>query len=205
MATNCYFLVCEPDNIGVVIDPGGDAEHILEAVERAGVERAVILNTHGHGDHIEANEEISLSLDAPIYIGAGDAPALTDPAVNLSVFLGTPIVSPAATRLLKDGDILRFGSETLEVMETPGHSPGSVCFYIRRLGWLFCGDLVFLESVGRTDLPGGDFPILLQSIAERVLTLPEETVLYPGHGPQTTVGHEVKHNSFLGDLSRFHM
>lgn len=164
----------------------------------------MILNTHGHGDHIEANEEVALSLNAPIYIGEKDAPALTDPATNLSVFLGMPIVSPPATRLVRDGEILTFGSETLEVIETPGHSPGSVCFYSQAHGWLFCGDLVFLESVGRTDLPGGDFPTLLHSIGERVLTLPENTIIYPGHGPETTVGHEIQFNSFLGDLTRHH-
>jgi len=174
----------------------------MGAVRASGINDLRILNTHAHGDHIAANGDLASHHDCPILIGRDDASGLEDPSVNLSVFLGVPIVSPPASVLLVDGDVIELGDAQMNVLSTPGHSIGSVSLYVPSEGWLFCGDLLFMEGVGRTDLPGGNMSVLIESIAEKVFCLPDETVVYPGHGPETTVGHERIHNPLLGRNAR---
>lgn len=194
VAANCYILSDEAGE-GVVIDPGGDAPAILEKIQKENLAIKAILNTHGHSDHIAANDAVRNVTGAPLYIHAADAPMLTDPRANLSLFMGAAVVSRPAEHYLKEGDILRFGAIELKVLHTPGHSPGGVCFVGD--GVVFSGDTLFAESIGRTDFPGGSLSQLLSEIQEKLMTLPDDTVVYPGHGPSTTIGWERQYNPYL--------
>ncbi len=201
MAANAYLLRDETSADGAVIDPGGDGDRIVERCRAEGVEPRYIIDTHGHVDHIAANADLKAAFpEAQLCIGAGDAGRLTDPAANLSAMFGLPLDGPAADRLLADGDELRFGAVTLSVLAAPGHTPGGICLLAAQETppQLFCGDLIFRRGVGRTDLPGGSWPDLVESIRERVFTLPDETVIWPGHGPATTVAEERIDNPFMG-------
>ncbi len=143
LATNCYFLQSDDGREAILVDPGGDPDLLIDRIKATGIERMEIVITHGHGDHIDANAEISEYFHCPISIGHLDAKALTDPNVNLSIFIGSPIVSPAASKLLYDGDFIALGGEKLKVLETPGHSVGSICLYSETSGFVICGDLLF--------------------------------------------------------------
>jgi glyoxylase-like metal-dependent hydrolase (beta-lactamase superfamily II) len=156
-----------------------------------------VVNTHGHFDHIMANREIVDATGAPLAIHPEDAGMLTNPLRSFSFFLGKFRPGPAASVHLEGGGQVQVGSVVFEVLHTPGHSPGSVSLWCREEGVVFCGDVLFNMGVGRTDFPGGSYKVLLQSIRERLFTLPDDTVVYPGHGPRTTIGNERKHNPFL--------
>ncbi|HUU28665.1 MAG TPA: MBL fold metallo-hydrolase, partial [archaeon] len=154
-----------------------------------------ILNTHGHGDHIGANREIKEAYGAPLLIHQADALMLTDPELNISAAFGIPVTSPAADRYLLPGEKVSFGSLGLEVLWTPGHTPGGVSFY--GAGVVFTGDTLFCGSIGRYDLPGGNESLLVGSIKEKLHNLPHETLVLPGHGQNTTIGVEKNCNPFL--------
>lgn len=185
----------------IVIDPGLEPELILECLGEEGLTVAAILNTHGHGDHIGGNRAMKDAFpDAPLFIGANEAPLLTDPNANLSAPFGTPIVSPPADVLLHEGETVEAADIRLEVLDVPGHSPGHVVFVYRDAPCVvFGGDVLFRGSVGRYDFPGSDGRLLLAGIRDKLFTLPADTVVYPGHGPVTTVGHERETNPFVGD------
>ena len=193
--TNCYLVWDEGDRKGVVIDPGDEDKKILERAKKKGVEIEAILLTHGHADHIAAVQPIKEKLKIPIYIGRGDEAMLESPSANVSAFFGFQITCPPADHILGDGDSLKIGSMTFSIIATPGHSPGGICYFAER--YLFCGDTLFNGSVGRTDLPGGNYQQLIDSIDRNILTLPDEIICYPGHGPFTSVGQERKSNPFL--------
>jgi glyoxylase-like metal-dependent hydrolase (beta-lactamase superfamily II) len=200
LETNC-FLVVEPDSKeALLIDPGAEADRILNTLEQAGGHLVGIVLTHAHGDHIGAVREVKARTGAPLLVHRLEADWLTDPEKNLSALLGLPLSSPEADRLLDEGDTVALGAERLRVLHTPGHSPGGLSLH--HDGILLCGDLLFLESVGRCDLPGGDLNTLADSIRAKVYTLPDDTVLYPGHGDATTVGHEKRHNAFVTGEAR---
>ena len=197
---NCYLVQDEVSGAGLVIDPGGDAEKILAACERERLKPLYIVNTHGHGDHIGADGELKRAHpSARLCIGWRDEKMLSKPVKNLSPMLGMIVRAPRAEVLLRAGDRLELGSCVLRVLETPGHTPGSVCLLAERERpmVLFCGDLVFQGGVGRTDLPGGDSLALRQSIEHNILNLPDDTVLLPGHGAATTVGEEKQSGILL--------
>jgi len=198
LATNCY-VVGDPDTKkGIVIDPGGHAQRILDTVKRQGLEIVTIVDTHGHFDHVLANEVVKEATGAPIAIHPADAPMLTDPRKGFGVFamfFGGLRGGPPADVLLNDGDEVRFGNQVLKVVHTPGHSQGSISLVGE--GVVFSGDALFQGSIGRTDFPGGDYDQLIASIRTRILTLPDDTVVYSGHGPATTVGDEKRYNPFL--------
>jgi glyoxylase-like metal-dependent hydrolase (beta-lactamase superfamily II) len=199
LQSNAY-LLCDEAGHGAVLDPGGDGESIAERCRSEGVVPSLIINTHGHMDHILANGELKTAFpDAKLCIGEDDAPMLTNGVKNLSILMGTTFRSPAADVLLADGQKIEFGGCRLAVISTPGHTPGSVCLLAEdeSPGQVFCGDLIFAGGVGRVDFPGGNMNDLLNSIRLRILTLPDETILWPGHGPETTVGRERRHNPFL--------
>ena len=200
LCANAYLVKDEGSQEGVVIDPGAEGLRIVERCRQEGLEPRHIVDTHGHVDHVGANRALKEAFpDAQLCIGAGDASMLTDAVASLAVLFGGAECGPPADALLEDGQELQFGSSVLEVVATPGHTPGGICLRGDRAGepQLFCGDLVFRGGVGRTDLPGGDAGQLMASIRRRVLTLPDRTVLWPGHGEPTTVGQERQYNPFL--------
>jgi glyoxylase-like metal-dependent hydrolase (beta-lactamase superfamily II) len=187
----------------LVIDPGLEPELILDFLREQGKTVAAVLNTHGHLDHIGGNEALKGAFpQAPLAIGAGDAGMLTDAEANLSAPLEMPLVSPPADRLLREGDVVEAAGVRLEVVDLPGHSPGHVVFVCREDPLVvFGGDVLMRGSVGRTDFPGGDTRQLFTGIRGKLFALPPETVVYPGHGPVTTVGHERRTNPFVGEGS----
>jgi glyoxylase-like metal-dependent hydrolase (beta-lactamase superfamily II) len=196
------YVVWRPGQRGcVVVDPGLEPDLILDLLQQEGLAVAAILNTHGHGDHIGGNEELKASFPgAPLVIGAGDAGMLTDAQANLTAVFGLPLVSPPADRTVKEGDVVEYAGIRLEVLDIPGHSPGHVVFVHRDAPvWVFGGDVLFRGSIGRYDFPGGDGRLLLGGIRTKLFTLPDDTVVYPGHGPVTTVGHEKRTNPYLAE------
>jgi len=208
LASNAYLLKDEASGAGAVVDPGAEGDRIVERCREEGLEPRLIINTHAHADHIGANAALKEAFpDALICIGAEDADRLADAAANLSALVPEPVQSPPADLLLRDGQQVHFGSAVLEVMETPGHTPGSICLLARQPEppQIFSGDLIFQGSVGRTDLPGGSTEQLFGSIREKLLPLDDETIIWPGHGERTTLGAERKGNPFLqaGSLAHF--
>ncbi|MCX8160954.1 MAG: MBL fold metallo-hydrolase [Candidatus Saccharicenans sp.] len=195
LETNCYIFFCPETRECAVIDPGAEADQIFPLITHLNLKPVIILNTHGHVDHTGANVEIKDRYRAPIAMHQGDLPLLEESIqLEFGLMLGAK-PTPRPDRLLADGDEVRVGQTSLKVIHTPGHSPGSVCFYTP--GMLFSGDTLFCGGVGRTDLPGGSWKELIQSLRTRVLTYPEETVVLPGHGPRTTIGEEKENNPFL--------
>lgn len=195
LGTNCYVVGCDKTKEALIIDPGGEPDRIMRAAEKLGVKVTGILNTHGHADHIGAVETLRRRLNAPLMIHRDDAPLLESPGKNLSLWGGLNLRISPADRLLKEGDEVKVGELTFKVLHTPGHTPGGICLVGH--GKAFCGDTLFAGSVGRTDVPGGSWSQLIASIREKVMSLPDETEVFPGHGPSTTVGEERSSNPFL--------
>jgi glyoxylase-like metal-dependent hydrolase (beta-lactamase superfamily II) len=198
---NTYVVWQQGRDDCVVIDPGLEPELILGFLERQGKTPAALLNTHGHGDHIGGNGTLKIAYpEAPLIIGAAEARLLTDANANLSAPFGMPIVSPPADRLVREGDVVEAAGLRLEVLDVPGHSPGHVVFVYRGEPVIvFGGDVLFREGIGRYDFPGSDGRLLFDGIRSKLFTLPADTVVYPGHGPATTIGHEKRANPFVGD------
>jgi hydroxyacylglutathione hydrolase len=192
---NCYLVWSKEEKVGVIIDPGDEDELILERIEKNGFTPKAILLTHGHADHIAAVKPLKDKLNIPLYVGRGDEKMLESPSANVSMMFGFQIVCPPADRILKDSDVISFGPLEFSIFSTPGHTPGGICYFIENA--LFCGDTLFNGSIGRTDLPGGDYQQLIESIDKNIMSLPDDIICYPGHGPRTTVGDEKKHNPFL--------
>jgi hydroxyacylglutathione hydrolase len=193
------FLVWDDETMrGAVVDPGAEGKRLLNRIERIGFVPEAILLTHGHSDHIGAVGDIKAAFDIPIYIGAGEEELLTDPTKNLSAAFGLNITSPPADHLLRDGDTIEVAGFEFHILLTPGHSPASICYLHEKT--MFCGDVVFMGSIGRTDLPGCNHNLLMKSLSEKVLPLDDAIYLYPGHGPATTVGRERTTNPFLLQL-----
>lgn len=204
LETNCHIFGCPETLACAIVDPGGDAERIIARVEELSLTPVWIIDTHGHGDHIAAQAGLKERYpNARIAIHEADAPALADARLNLSFALGVIITSPPADRILHDGDEIEVGKLRLKVFHVPGHSPGGIALYANAETSgeghpvAFCGDALFAGSIGRADLPGGNMTELINSIRERLLTLPPETVCYTGHGPETTIGQEKESNPFL--------
>lgn len=194
LESNCYLVVESQLRKALLIDPGADPERIFEwcAIHRADV--SMILNTHGHGDHIGANGALKDRFHVPIAIHKSDADCLGDPFANLSAYF-IPVTSPPADILLETGQTIEWAGPPIKVLATPGHSPGSVSFLGD--GWVIVGDVLFRGSIGRTDFPRCDMMALHSSIRDQLMTLPPETIVYPGHGPETTIGYERENNPFL--------
>jgi hydroxyacylglutathione hydrolase len=197
---NTYVVWQEGRTDALVIDPGLEPDLILRFLREKRLEVAAVLNTHGHADHIGGNSAVKDAFpQAPIITGANEADMLTDANLNLSAPFGLPIVSPPADQLVREGDVLELAGIRLEVLDIPGHSPGHVVFVNRgEPCQVFSGDVLFRGSVGRTDFPGGSADVLFQGIRTKLFLLPGETVLYPGHGPVTTIDHERHTNPFVG-------
>ena len=194
--TNCYVVGCEETQEGVVIDPGGNPKRILKAVEENGLTIRYVLNTHCHFDHMAANAEIVAATGAVLALHPAELPLLQ--ARGGAALFGVQVKeSPLPDVKLEDGQVLEVGTLRFQVLHTPGHSPGGMTFYLEEEGAAFDGDVLFAMGVGRTDLPGGDWDTLMNSIREVLFALPDGTVLYPGHGPQTTVGREKRANPWV--------
>lgn len=201
---NCHLLADAGTREAVVIDPGDQAGEILAAVGRRGLRVVAILHTHAHFDHIGATRELREATGAPVLLHAADRElyeALPEQLEAFGRMFGLPPVAARppvpVDRFVEDGDVVRFGREELRVLHTPGHTPGSVCY--AGPGCVFTGDTLFRRSIGRTDLPGGDFELEARSILRRLYTLDPGTVVYPGHGPRTRIGEERAENPFVRD------
>ena len=192
---NCYVLGCEKTKEAVVIDPGDDSDRILMTLADKKLTVKYLVNTHGHFDHVGANKKMKEVTGAPIMIHSEDEPMLGQLDRAAAAFGLSAENSPAADQLLNDGDEISFGEITLKVIHTPGHSRGGICLYTK--GYLFVGDTLFAGSIGRTDLPGGDYNTLISNIKEKLFALPDDTTVYTGHGPETTIAQEKRSNPFL--------
>lgn len=195
LGVGCYIVGWKPTGDAIIIDPGDEADRILDRVDELGLKVIAVVNTHGHGDHIGGNSEIVRKTGVPILIGEKDAPMLTDKMKNLSEPVGMPVTSPPADRLLREGDVIKIGNGELKVLEAPGHSLGSVILVGD--GIAFVGDVLFAGSIGRTDFPSGSLDMLLKMIREKIFPLGDDFIVCPGHGPETTVGNEKRSNFFL--------
>lgn len=196
---NTYLVWIDGGTECVLIDPGLQPKKILNALTQLKLSPALILLTHGHADHIGGNWELKRHWPSlPIVIGVGDAPMLSDPMANLSGLTGSSVTSPPADQLVRDQE--RFSALGLNwlVREIPGHSPGHVVYILEELSTpvVFGGDVLFESSIGRTDFPGGNLQLLLSGIREKLFCLPEQTIVYPGHGGTTTIGIEQKTNPY---------
>lgn len=201
LSTNCYAVWCEETGEAVVIDPGFDsereAEKVLGIVREKKLRVKLIVNTHGHPDHICGNGVVKDATGAPILIHELDADMLSEAGKQRAALFGFHVLSPAADGFLTDEGVVRFGGVVLRVLHTPGHSQGSVCLVGEDC--VFTGDTLFAGSVGRVDLPGGSGADLMRSLRERLAVLPDGLAVYPGHGPKSTIGIEKRCNPFLQD------
>ncbi len=198
--TNTYIVWDEETKEAMIIDPAAPSHEIIELIEGKDLIPKFLVNTHGHGDHIAGNGMIKGHFDLRFIIHQKDSEMLKDAAKNLSLYWNQNVISPDADVKLTKEFSFELGSKMVQVIPTPGHSNGGICLLVD--GLLFSGDTLFAESIGRTDLPGGDYDTLIASIKEKLFILPEETVVYPGHGPKTTIGDEVVGNPFVGLAAR---
>jgi hydroxyacylglutathione hydrolase len=200
LQTNCYILSAQGESI--IIDPGDEGERILRLIKDLGTRPTRIIATHTHFDHVLAVSTIRKKLNVPFLIHRDDLPLLESMQSRVRQFMGFEVPPPPSVDgFLKGGEILTLGNEKIRVLHTPGHSPGSLSISADET--VFTGDALFNQSIGRTDLPGGDLKTLLRSIREKLFKLDDETIVYPGHGPETTIGDEKLANPFVGKTARF--
>ena len=193
---NCYILAVENNSKAIIIDPGDEEKKIRRVLDTHSLEPALIINTHGHIDHIGCNDKFGV----PVYIHSLDLAMLNDPKLNLSHLLQPrPSHIQSQVKVIEDKEKIELGLIQLEVMHTPGHTPGGICLLLKKPqnNILFSGDTLFYQGVGRTDFPGADEGQLIKSIREKLFKLPEDTVIYPGHGMPSTIGEEMKNNPFI--------
>lgn len=194
--TNCFFLINEDTKELLIIDPADHAQGIIEWINKEGLKPVAILLTHGHFDHIMAVEGLRREYGIPMYASKDEVEVLEKPQLNVSTMMGA-YVSMKADVLFADGDVLELAGMKLKVISTPGHTIGSVCFYIEEEKMLISGDTLFEASVGRTDFPTGSSRQLIDSIKTRLFVLPEDVNVFPGHGEVTSIAYEKTHNPFV--------
>lgn len=194
MEANCYILYNPDKREGLIIDPGAEGSHLIKFIKQEKISINYIVNTHGHPDHIGANRKIKEHTNAPILIHQYDAPMLAKSGSVLSLIFPVESSSPPADTFIKDGDLIECAGMKLKVLHTPGHTPGGISLLINDS--IFTGDTLFSGSIGRSDLPGGSPEVLLNSI-KKILSLNENLIIYPGHGPSTTVRQELHSNPFI--------
>jgi len=203
-ATNCWVVATERGGPAVVIDAPPDADGVATVLADHDLYPAALLVTHGHVDHVGAAGEVVSRFGVSAYIHPSDEYLYADPRTQLRQLFGVEIPGdydpPDRWELLHDGEILELAGMRLEVLHTPGHTPGHCCFRVAAEGVLFSGDQLFAGSIGRTDLPGGDQATLMASMRDKVVTLPQETAVFPGHGPTTTLSAELESNPFLQEF-----
>jgi len=197
LQVNCFVVACQRTREAMVIDPGEDGPRILQLAESNGYQVKKIVNTHGHFDHIGANQPVKEATGAVLMMHEADLPLLQNARNHAQAYGLTVSPSPDPDKFLNEGDVFSVGEQSFSIFHVPGHSPGSICLLSD--GHLFVGDVLFAGSVGRTDLPGGDFDALIEGVREKLFRLPAETIVHPGHGPDTTIGREKQMNPFVGD------
>lgn len=200
MAVCCYIVACEETGKGIIIDPGGNEAEILARCTDEQVKVEYIVNTHGHPDHVCGNARIKAATGAAIVMHAADAEFFARSEVQQYFSMLGLEASPPVDQTVKDNDLITFGNQVLRVLHTPGHTPGGICLY--QAPNLFTGDTLFVGGLGRSDFPGGDTTALMRSIHERLLTLPDDTVVWPGHGyggSHSTIGMERRANPYLNE------
>jgi hydroxyacylglutathione hydrolase len=196
------YIIYDDSGEAVIIDPGcsnaSERKWLSQGIKSLGVIPVRLINTHCHIDHILGNNFVANEYGLELEIHEGELPVLRS-AEQVAEMFGIPYSdpSPLPGKFLKEGDEVVFGNTRLQILFTPGHSPASISLYCEKEKYLIAGDVLFKESIGRTDLPGGDFSTLISSIQNKLFVLPNEVVVYPGHGPETTIGHEKMYNPFL--------
>jgi len=195
------FVLYDESNECIIIDPGcidpKEQKELLDFINDNDLSPVKLLNTHTHIDHILGDVFITESFGLKPEIHEGGLPFMEHLIESANQFNVVVETIPEAGKFLHDGDIIKFGNSSLEVLETPGHADGSICFYSKEQKFVIVGDVLFNQSIGRTDLPTGDFDLLAKSIKEKLYSLPEDTVVYPGHGPETTIGFEMRNNPYV--------
>lgn len=195
MQVNCYVLASGERTSAIIIDPGAQARKIKQVLDRHKLKPAFIINTHGHFDHIGSNDNFGV----PVYVHREDYDSLRDSQLNLSGLFALPYEVKSEIRTLEDNQMIELGDLQLQVLHIPGHTPGGIALRLLepedRI--VFTGDTLFCQGIGRSDMSGGDEALLIKSIKEKLLTLPDDTVVYPGHGPSSTIGEERRNNPFL--------
>ena len=197
LGVNCFILGCEETKEGIVVDPGADADRVMAAVKKSGLTIKYVINTHGHFDHVGGNRRLLEATGAKLLIHEADVYFLSRAAEVAAAYGLTTENSPKPDGLLEDGMVVTFGSHQLKVLHTPGHTPGGCCLYLERERKVITGDTLFADGVGRTDFPGSSHESLIEGIRNKLFTLPEPTLVYPGHGPSSTIGHEKLNNPYV--------
>ena len=189
-------IIAMDDGAAWIVDPGAEADKISAAIDSRNLKVAGILLTHGHFDHIYAVEPLAKKYGIPVYASEKEAQLLGEPEMNCSALYGRE-VAVVPENYIEDGDIFEIAGIKIKGIHTPGHTKGSMCFYIGSENTLFSGDTLFKGGVGRTDLPTGNTHLLLESLRDKIIVLPPETIIYPGHGPQTELDYEKRNNSYM--------
>ena len=202
--SNCFIVSCGDTREGVVIDAGDEGEVILKAIDRLHINIKAILETHAHVDHVGALDEVKPALGVPVYMHKDELPMYGMLSKQASMFGLEPPKTVSIDKMLEDGDEIQIGKLTAKVIHSPGHSPGSVCFYFANESppRIIVGDVLFKGSIGRTDLPGGSYGTIMETLKNVFLPLPGETIVYSGHGPETTIEEEKRFNPFLAPLAQ---
>ena len=196
---NCYILGCEDTKVAAIIDPGDNADKIIKLIDKEGLKPVFIINTHAHFDHIGGVKAIQDHFKIDFLLHKDDL-FLVDTASEQAAAFGLSLIpKPKVDKFVNNGDKISLGDKVINVIHTPGHSPGGICYHVDNN--VFVGDTMFAGSIGRTDLPGGSYETLINSIKEKLLPLGDSAIVYPGHGPSTTIGNEREHNPFLTELS----
>ncbi len=197
VGTNCYVAANSQTKEALIIDPGDNAQILIDHIEKEAYKPTAILLTHGHFDHCMAAEQLAGHYGISIYVHEDDREVMENPAYNCSGMIGRRLSFSADQYFHGETDHVQLAGFAIDVFHTPGHTPGGVCFYIKSEGILFSGDTLFCESVGRTDFPGGSMSQLVRGIREKLFPLPVDTKVLPGHNEWTTIGHERQYNPFI--------
>ncbi len=195
LEVNCYIIGCEDTKEAAIIDPGDNADEIISTIEKEGLKPKFIINTHAHFDHVGGVKAIQDHFKIDFFLHKEDLFLVDNASEQATAFGLKPISKPEVNKYVNNGEIISLGSKSITVIHTPGHSPGCVCYSVDNN--VFVGDTLFAGSIGRTDLPGGSYETLINSIKESLFPLGDNTIVYPGHGPSTTIKNEKEHNPFL--------